>query len=468
MIRKSSRITQIVLKASEEARRTIKGGLQPAFTGKVNWPVECRVGPGLEGAIACETAVGYVNGSQGALFYRGYNIFDLCAHCSFEEVAYLLTQGSLPTAAQLAAYAESLNQYRYVPRTLRLLMSFPVEEMHAMGALRLGTNLMRQEFTTLDREAARGGQQPIGTDEDSIPMETLPRGEREAVYKFKRNHGGRGTTSYDDQTGQQAALHLLAGVATIAAAIARLQRGQMPLEPDPELGFAANYLYMLNGRRPTPVEERIMNIALILHADHGMNASTFAAIVVASTLSDMYASIGSGIAALMGPLHGGANEEVMRTLEQIKSPASVPAWFAGRRARGEKVPGFGHRVYKTYDPRALILGPLANTLAKDNPGTRELYEVALALEKEVVKTLGTEKGIYPNVDFYSGFVYRALGIPTELFTPTFAVARVAGWTARVLEYLESNRLFRPRAIYTGPIECPFVPIDARGAGKTAP
>ncbi|MCE9616434.1 MAG: citrate/2-methylcitrate synthase [Lentisphaerae bacterium] len=461
MIKTLARVTDIVLKAGAAAQKEIKGGLQPAFSGNVQWPVECKVGPGLEGAIACESKVGYVNGSQGALLYRGYTIFDLCAYATFEEVAYLLTRGSLPTATELTTFKEQLNLFRSVPLTLRRLMSFPVEDMHAMAALRLGTNLMRQEFTSRDLNPSRGGaRKVIGTDEDSIPMETLPKGTPEAVYQFTRAPGAVNGEE-DEQTGYRAALHLLSGVSTIAAAIARVKRGQMPIDPDPELSFAANYLYMLNGRRPTPVEERIMDISLILHADHGMNASTFAAVVVASTLSDMYASVGAGVAALTGPLHGGANEDVMKMLDQIGDAANVPQWFAAKQARKEKIAGFGHRVYKTYDPRARILGPLAREIARDNPETKRMYATAAALEKVVVTTLGKAKGIYPNVDFFSGLVYRALGIPTELFTPTFAVSRVAGWTARVLEYLEHNRLFRPRAIYTGPTDCTFIPLNQR-------
>lgn len=465
MISSVQEITDIITKAHAEARADMKGDLQPAFTGNVQWPVECKVGPGLEGAIACESKVGYVNGSQGALLYRGYDVFDLCAHSTFEEVIYLLKRGDLPTEPQLALFKTKLAQYREVPQTLRMLMAFPVEELHPMGALRLGTNYMRREFTTLDKNIRPDEATTIGTDEDSIPMETLPRGEQEAIYKFRRSENSQ-QPEMDEQAGVRAAMHLVAGLATVTAAIARIRRGKMPLDPDPELGFSANYLYMLNGRRPTPVEERIMDINLILHADHGMNASTFAAIVVASTLSDMYASVGSGVAALMGPLHGGANEQVLGMLEDIGGPDQVPAWLDKRLARKEKIPGFGHRVYKTYDPRARILGPLAKAIASDNPRTKRLYETAAELEQQFIKRLGESKKLYPNVDFFSGLVYRALGIPTEFFTPTFAVSRVAGWTARVLEYLEHNRLFRPRAIYTGPIHCDYVPISQRTAKPT--
>ena len=204
-----------------------------------------------------------------------------------------------------------------------------------------------------------------------------------------------------------------------------------------------------------------MDICLILHADHGMNASTFATLVVASTLSDVYLSVGSGIAALSGPLHGGANEQVLRQLKRIGGPAHVKEWFARERSCKRKIIGFGHRVYKTYDPRARVLQPLVKYLAAEHPEARPLLKTAQALEKEVVGALGAEKGIYPNVDYYSGLVYHCLGVPISLFTPTFAVARVSGWTARMLEYLQHNRIFRPRALYIGPMDRDYVPVDER-------
>lgn len=463
-------IHDLVAKAGARAMEHRKGSLQPAFTGPVQWPVECTVGPGLEGAIACESTVGYVNGSQGALIYRGYDVFDLCTHSTFEEVTFLLIHGRLPTREQLEGFNQRLIKYRRVPAVLRQLMSFPVEKMNTMAALRLGTTLMRREYSELEKESPRRDQRnSIGTDEDSIAMETMPMGEQQAVYEFDNEHAHRGMTldeeAEDMFKGYESCYHLVGGLATLTAAVARLRQGLMPLEPNPNLSHAANYLYMITGKVPTPAEERIMDICLILHADHGMNASTFAAVVVASTLSDIFASVGSGIAALNGPLHGGANEQVVRMLQQIGSPDNVKTWFARVQARKEKVMGFGHRVYKTYDPRALVLGPLAHYYASRNKDIRNLYETAVAVEKEVTAALGASKGIYPNVDFYSGLVYASMGIPVELFTPTFAVSRVSGWTARIIEYLQNNRLFRPRAIYTGPLHLDYVPIDKRGKTK---
>jgi len=217
----------------------------------------------------------------------------------------------------------------------------------------------------------------------------------------------------------------------------------------------------MTGRRPTPLEERAMDVALILHAEHGMNASTFAAMVVASTLSDFYFSVGSGIAALNGPLHGGANEQVIRTLEEVQESGNVARWVDQAMAEKRKIPGFGHRVYKAYDPRARVLGPLARHLAERDGNAKQLFEVAGQLEKEVVGRLGAAKQIFPNVDFYSGIVYRALGIDSAMFTPIFAVSRVAGWTARILEYLQNNRIFRPRSRYVGDFNREYVGLEER-------
>ena len=256
--------------------------------------------------------------------------------------------------------------------------------------------------------------------------------------------------------------HLIAGVPTIAAAIMRLRSGSLPLEPEEELSHAANLIYMMTGRKPTPIEERIMDVALILHADHGMNASTFAAMVVASTLSDIYFAVGAGIAALNGPLHGGANEEVLTALKEIRSLEVVESFYRSARRKRKKIMGFGHRVYKAYDPRARILRPLVKYVAVDHPEFSHLFEVAEKLEALVVADLGRKKRIFPNVDFFSGLVYGAMGLPTPMFTPIFAVSRVAGWTARILEYLRHNRIFRPRAVYNGPFGRKCVPIGQRG------
>jgi citrate synthase len=456
-------ITDMILKAAEKAREETSGEPEPHLAGAVQWPLQCTVGPGLEGAVAAESKIGYVNGTKGWLVYRGYDIFDLAAHSTYEEVCCLLLSGSLPGAAELESFGSRLRGYRLLNKTLRILMGFPVETMHAMGGLRLGTNLMRQEFTYRDREEGRPApDDAIGADEDSIAMETAPRGGAEATFRFgELQKPAVCRPDLQDACGVDACMHLIAGVSTITAAIARVHQGRMAIEPDPGLSHAANFLYRMTGRRPTPLEERIMDVALILHADHGMNASTFAAMVVASTLSDIYFSVGAGIGALSGPLHGGANEQVAVLLSEIGGPGNVKAWVDAALREKRKIMGFGHRVYKAYDPRARILGPLAAELARENAAVRPLFETARALEEEVMSRMGAEKKIFPNVDFYSGIVYSSLGIPREMFTPIFAVSRVAGWTARVHEYLASNRIFRPRAVYTGEFNKRYVPVEKR-------
>jgi citrate synthase len=457
-------VAELIAQVKKAVLDETGANLEPEISRTVNWPIPCNVGPGLEGAIACESKVGYVNGSKGWLVYRGYDIFDLCAHSSYEEVSFLLLHGHLPTQTEFETYQEKLWQYRDINQTIRLLMSFPVERLQPMAALRLGTNLMRQKQTYRDMDQSEEITEPISADEDSIPMETMPLGATEAVYQFPPESSRRPAGATPELTGSEdmdSCYHLISGVAVLAAAIVRLRAGKYPLEPRADLSHAANFLYMITGKVPTPLEERIMDINLILHADHGMNASTFATMVVASTLSDIYFSVGSGISALNGPLHGGANEQVVKVLEEIGSPDRVDEWYDAAVASGRKVPGFGHRVYKAYDPRARILAPLARRMAESRPDLKLLFETARRLEERVVAELGRKKSIFPNVDFYSGILYKALDIPEEFFTPLFAVSRTAGWTARVMEYLQHNRIFRPRAVYTGDLYREYAPLEER-------
>ncbi len=447
MHKKTQEITDLLIKAAEKARKETSGEPEPGLTSPINWPIDCVVGPGLEGAIACESKIGYVNGTKGWLIYRGYDIFDLCINSTYEEVSYLLLHGELPTEVQLKVYKKKLTQCFNVPETLRTLLSFSIEKMHPMAILRLGLNMLRQEFTKADQADHKpSADSSIATDADTIAMEFAPRGEEHAIFEFKKKK----REEEEAAAGINSCYRLIGGAAAITAAMNRIRSGHFPIEADPELSFAANFLFMMTGKKPSVEEERIMDISLILHADHGMNASTFAAMVVASTLSDIYFSIGSGAAALSGPLHGGANEQVIHMLKEIGSVENVKPWFVKARKDKRKISGFGHRVYKAYDPRARILGPLAKHLAKQNKEFGPLFKIAKELEKEVVSSFGKEKKIFPNVDFYSGIVYHALGIPAEMFTPIFTVSRVAGWTARVNEYLENNRIFRPRAMYIGP------------------
>lgn len=465
-------ISKLIAEAAKKARSDVSMLPEPNMTTPVEWPVDCTVGPGLEGAIACETKVGYVNGSKGWLVYRGYDIFDLCANSSFEEVSYLLLHGQMPTLTQLRDYNDKLIEDRFLSHTLRHVMSFPLEEMNPMSALRLGINLMRQRQTDRDmRDHVRiSKHKTIGTDEDSIPMEEEPRGTRKAIYEFSDHSVEKAAANRKKAEKHErrvhnldACYHLISGTATIAAAISRLREHKLPIEPRADMSHAANLLYMMTGEVPTPEQERLMDVVLILHADHGMNASTFATMVVASTLSDIYFSVGAGIAALNGPLHGGANEQVLKTLREIGDPEKVDRWYKKARREKRKIMGFGHRVYKAYDPRARVLGPLAKQVvgASDDEEAKRLLQIAQRLEELVVKDLGGKKGIFPNVDFYSGLVYAAMGIDSAMFTPLFAVSRVAGWTARTIEYLKNNRIFRPRGVYVGGFDKAYVPISER-------
>jgi citrate synthase len=411
-------VNDIIRDAALKARQETSDEPEPSLVGSVSWPVQVTLNRGLEGAIACETKIGYVNGSKGWLIYRGFDCFELSEKSSFEETSYLLLFGRLPSQTEFDEFQRKLEFYRPLPQqVLEVLSLIPTSRTHPMSALRTAISVLG----TLDERA----------DEASVEAET------------------------------EVAIKLIAQTATVAAAIGRLREGKEPVPPKPGLGHAANFLYMLTGEEPEPVATRVMDVALILHADHGMNASTFSTMVINSSLSDMYSSVVGGIGSLKGPLHGGANERVLYDLLEIGAPENVPEWYRKVRQEKRKIMGFGHRVYKAYDPRARILGPLARMLAERNPEIASLYQTATRLEQVVIEELGREKKIFPNVDFYSGIVYRALGIDTPMFTPIFAVSRVSGWAARTLEYLADNRIFRPRAVYTGPLRLDYVPMEKR-------
>lgn len=457
-------ITEKILEAKSLAYKETDDIPEPEYTGKIKWPVNCTVGPGLEGAIACESEISYVNGSKGMLIYRGYDIFDLCAYSTFEEVSYLLLFGELPSEKELKNHINNLKKYRHHLNTKRLLMSFPVEKMNTMAALRLGINLLRHKSTYRDMDSATSKSSVIATDEDSIPMETKPKGGFRSIYEFFQKQFNRPkgvNTSLTGAEDENSCYHIIAGFPSIVSAVARLRHGHLPLEPDPELSHAGNFLYLLTGKRPSKLEERVMDICLILHAEHGMNASTFATLVVASTLSDIYSSIEAGVAALNGPLHGGANQMVVQMFDEIKNPGAVKSWVKKKISKKEKIMGFGHRVYKAYDPRARVLNSIAELFAEQERSADKYYKISNELKKHVADSFGTEKKIFPNVDFYSGMIYKSMGIDEVLFTPVFAVSRVAGWCARVLEYLQKNRIFRPRSIYTGTFNNQYLEIKNR-------
>ncbi len=369
-------------------------------------------GAGLEGVIAAESKICYIDGDAGILSYFGYNIHTLAEHATFGEVIFLLWNGRLPKREELEALRAGLRAQRELPEPVTAFLK------------------------------ANG---------KSAPMDVL----RTAVSML---------SLYDPQAqdmspeaNQQKAIKLMAKTATIVTSFDRLRKGQEVVPGDPNLGFAANFLYTLTGRRPDEVMERAFDIALILHADHEFNASTFAARVVAATLSDIYSAVTAGIGALKGPLHGGANEAVIKMLLAAGSADKAIQHVKEMLANKQKVPGFGHRVYHTTDPRATHLKELSEEIGK-RTGHVDLYETSRQIEQYMKES----KGLNANVDFYSASTYYSLGIPVDLFTPIFAVSRMAGWTAHVLEQYHNNRLIRPRAEYTGaPVGQKWVDIDHR-------
>ena len=373
--------------------------------------------PGLAGVPAARTSVSLIDGTVGKLQYRGYPIEVLAENCVYEEVAYLLVFGRLPTQSELDGFTRELAAERPLKfRIIDMLKTLP-ENGHPMDALTAAVATMGMFYP----------------------------GDHMADPEFRR----------------LSVIRLIARLPTIVAAWHRIRRGDDPIKARPDLGHAANFLYMLEGEVPTSLAAKVFDVALILHAEHSMNASTFTARVTGSTLTDPYAVVASAIGSLAGPLHGGANERVLATLARIPDPkpTAVRRWAEDRLARKDKIMGFGHRVYKVKDPRATILQGLATQLF-DKFGRTPVYDLALELETQMSELVG-HKGIYPNVDFYSGIVYEKLGVPVDLFTPVFAIARVGGWLAHLLEQLESNRIFRPSQIWVGEADRTFPKIEDR-------
>jgi citrate synthase len=376
---------------------------------------ETKPKAGLEDTVATTSAICYLDGDRGVLAYCGYDIHDLARHATFEEVCYLLWHRRLPTRSELGDLQSQLVAARALPEAvLRGIRTLPPGD--SMDALRTLTSLLAH----YDPDAS-----------DNSP-----------------------------QANYRKAVRLTAQLGSLVATMGRMNAGSGPIAPDPVLGHAANFLYMLTGERPSGLATRAFDVALILHADHELNASTFAARVIAATLSDMHSAIVGGIGALKGPLHGGANAEVMKMLLQIGKDAPVEKAeevVRAKLARKEKIPGFGHRVYHTEDPRATHLRQMSKDLGQ-RTGETIWYEMSQRIEALV----RAEKKLYPNVDFYSASTYHALGIATDLFTPIFAVSRISGWTAHVLEQYANNRLIRPRADYVGP-EYPqrYLPVESR-------
>ena len=374
-----------------------------------------KIDKGLDDVYVMESRICFVDGAKGRLLYYGYDIRDLADHSTFEETAYLLWHGKLPNGEQLAAFTAELAANRPIPKGIVSLLKGLPKETAPIDALRTAVS-------------ALAGFDPELTDRS-----------REANLRK--------------------AMRITARVPTIVGAFHRIRNGQRVVKPNPKYTTATDYLRMLTGKKPDKKTARIMDVALILHADHSMNAGTFAATVAASTLPDLYSTIVAAIATLKGPLHGGANETAIRALLAIESPEQAEEYVRKTLASGQKVFGFGHRVYKTWDPRALILQDVAKKLS-GKTGNEKLFAVAKAVEEAMVRELGP-KGIYPNVDYWAGVVYYMLGLAPDLFPATFAVARITGWVAHVVEYWEDNRIMRPLDYYVGPKEAVYVPIDQR-------
>jgi 2-methylcitrate synthase len=367
---------------------------------------------GLEDVIAANSAICDIIGPQGKLTYRGIDIHDLARNSSFEETTYLLWFGSLPTKEALHQFSAELASHRSLPTQVLTLMSDFPRSASPMDALRTALSAL-------------------------------------AFYDAQAHDASR-------DANVAKAMRVTAQIATIVAAYEQLRRGREPVHPEKSGSHAENFLRMLFGAEPDPLFVRALDLALILHADHELNASTFAARVTAATLADMYGAIVAAIGALAGPLHGGANEQVMKMLQNVGEPSRAEAYVAEKLEAHQKIPGFGHRVYRTEDPRATHLRQTSKDLG-EHIGNLRWYEISRKVEEAVMQ----QKHLYANVDFYSASCYFTMGIPIDMFTPVFAVSRIAGWTAHVLEQYGDNRLIRPRAEYVGEKDVPYVPIDRR-------
>ncbi len=372
--------------------------------------------PGLADVPVAESAVSYIDGKNARLEYRGIAVETLATESCFEETSYLLLKGDLPTQKQLADFDDQLRHHRRIKfRLVDLLKSLP-ETGHPMYALQAAVAAMGMFYPARDVTNA--------------------------------------------QSNWESVIRLMAKLPTVVAAFHRIRYGDEPIKPRDDLDHAANFYWMLFEKEPSPAVRKVIDACLILHAEHTMNASTFSGRVTGSTLANPYTVISAAIGTLTGPLHGGANEEVLDMLAEIKASGGNPrAWSEDAIANKKKIMGFGHRVYKVKDPRATVLQNLAERVFADT-GKPAIYDLAIDLEKVLAEKLGP-KGIYPNVDFYSGIVYQALGIPTDLFTPIFAIARVAGWLSHWLEQLQNNRIYRPEQIYVGKTAVDYVPLAKR-------
>ena len=373
---------------------------------------ESSASAGLRGVVAAQSAIGDVNGEQGILIYQGYDIHDLAEHSTFEEVVYLLWHGRLPNQAELDELkAELRANYEAPAAVIALMKQFP---------------------------------------KDADPMDVLRTAVSSLDFYDKDGHGT------DRERATKAAAKLTGQIGTIAAAWDRIRNGKEPVAPDHNLSIAANYLYMTRGERADTDEERMFDVCLILHADHELNASTFTTRVVSGTLAGMYGAVTAGIAALAGPLHGGANTNVMKMLLEIGSLEAVDSWLDKALAEKRKVMGIGHAVYKTEDPRATWLRKYSRHMG-EKKGEMKWFEMSQRIEQLMLE----KKGMHPNVDFYSASTYYLMGIALDMYTPIFAVSRISGWTGHILEQYANNKLIRPRAEYIGARGLKYVPIEER-------
>lgn len=370
---------------------------------------------GLEGVVAAETKMSFIDGEKGVLEYVGIPIGELASSSTFEETVFLLWNGRLPRKPELDQFTQELRTRYELPAG------------------------MEQRLLALPRDAR--------------PMHVL----RTMVSALSMHDIN--PDSNDPQSLREKALNILARTPTLLAYFHRYRSGMPLCRPDTSLSIAENFLYMLNAQRPTPTMAKAMDVCLVLHADHGLNNSTFSARVVMSTLSDMYSAITAAIGSLKGPLHGGANEGVMVMLNEIPSVEAAEQYVLDKLQRKDKIMGFGHRVYKAYDPRATHLQVLAEQLAKDT-GNQALFEKSKKIE-QVMASAVAAKGIYPNVDFYSATTYHCIGLPLDLFTPVFVIARIGGWAGHVIEQMSDNRLFRPDVDYKGPHAQKYTPMVQR-------
>lgn len=377
--------------------------------------------PGLAGVPATKSAISCIDGEKGILTYRGYDIAELAEKSTFEETTLLLLYGDLPNREELQAFDTALRQNRRVKYNLRELMKNLPHTTHPMHMLQTAVASLASFYPHTDY------------------ME-----------------GGENSRDYINEV----TIKIIAHMATLVAMWEHLRNGYDPIEPRKDLTYAENFLYMLNGEEPDPEWARLLDACLILHAEHTINASTFTTLVVGSTLANPCSVMSAAIGALSGPLHGGANQKVIEMLDEIGDVKNVRPYIEKRLKNKQVIWGMGHREYKTKDPRATILQKLAEEVLKDKKGLSKIFEIALEVEKVAEEYLGP-KGVYPNVDFYSGILYREMGFEPAMFTSIFAVARSAGWMAHWREQLQNNKIFRPTQIYTGPRPRCYIPLEQR-------